>query len=148
MATTKKSTKAATKEKSKKGFFKTFIENVAEKLDHVSENVSEGASIVSEKVKATTAKAYVAGAELVEEANEKINQFTDKQSLNKEKHRLEEIQTDLTSKFGQVTLMHYLKNDTLHKTFLNTKGVNDLVLEFKSNEKQLNSIEKALKKLE
>ncbi|WP_445736444.1 hypothetical protein [Mariniflexile sp.] len=148
MATPKKSTKVAAKENTKKGFFKSLIENVAEKLDHVSENVAEGASFVTEKVKETTAKAYVAGAELVEDANEKIHQFTDKQSLNKEKHRLEDAQSELTSKFGKLTLEHYLKNDSLHKTFLNTKAVETLVLEYKANEKQIKNVEKALKKLE
>ena len=146
--TTKKVTKVAAKEKSKKSFFKTLIENVTGKLEDVSENVAEGATFVSEKVKETTAKAYVAGTEFVEEANEKIHQFTDKQSLLKEKKRLEEGQAELTSKFGEITLMHYLKNDSLHKTFLNTNAVNDLVLEYKDSEKQLTSVKKALKKLE
>lgn len=146
--TTKKVTKVAAKEKSKKGFFKTLIENVTGKIEDVSENVAEGATFVSEKVKETTAKAYVAGAEFVEETNEKIHQFTDKQSLLKEKKRLEEEQDELTSKFGEITLMHYLKNDSLHKTFLNTIAVNNLVLEYKTTEKQLISVNKALKKLE
>ena len=146
--TTKKVTKVAAKEKSKKGFFKTLKENVTGKIEDVSENVAEGATFVSEKVKETTAKAYVAGAEFVEETNEKIHQFTDKQSLLKEKKRLEEEQDELTSKFGEITLMHYLKNDSLHKTFLNTIAVNNLVLEYKTTEKQLISVNKALKKLE
>ena len=90
----------------------------------------------------------MAGAEFVEETNEKIHQFTDKQSLLKEKKRLEEEQDELTSKFGEITLMHYLKNDSLHKTFLNTIAVNNLVLEYKTTEKQLISVNKALKKLE
>ncbi len=147
-ATTKKVSKVETKEKSKKSFFKSLIENVTGKIEDVSENVAEGASFVSEKVKETTAKAYVAGAEFVEETNEKIHQFTDKQSLLKEKKRLEEEQAELTSNFGEITLMHYLKNDSLHKTFLNTKAVNDLVLEYKASDKQLISVKKALKKLE
>ncbi len=134
--------------KQKKGFFKTLLENVAEKLEDVSENVAEGATFVTEKVKETTAKAYVAGSELVEEANEKIHQFTDKQSLLKEKHRIEDAQANLTSKFGEITLQHYLKNESLHRTFLNTKAVSNLVLEYKANEKLLISVEKELKKLE
>jgi hypothetical protein len=134
--------------KPKKGFFKTLFENVTETLDHVTENVAEGATFVTEKVKETTAKAYVASAELVEEANEKIHQFTDKQSLNKEKHRIEEAQANLTLKFGDITLQHYLKNESLHRAFLNTKAVTNLVLKYKANEKQLLNVEKELKKLE
>lgn len=132
----------------KKGFFKTLFENVTETLDHVTENVAEGASFVTEKVKETTAKAYVASTELVEEANEKIHQFTDKQSLNKEKNRIEDIQAELTLKFGEITLQHYLKNDSMHRAFLNTKPITNLVLEFKANEKQLIKLEKELKKLD
>ncbi len=132
----------------KKGFFKSLIDNVSEKLDHVTENVVEGASFVTEKVKETTAKAYVAGTELVEDANEKIHQFTDKQSLNKEKHKLEEAQEELKHSFGSLTLENYLKNDNLNKSFLTTKKVQDVVEAYKENSIQLIKIKKAIKNLE
>ncbi len=129
----------------KKGFFKSLLDNVTEKFDHVTENVVEGASFVTEKVKETTAKAYVAGTELVEDANEKIHQFTDKQSLNKEKHKLEEAQEELKHNFGSLALENYLKNDNLNKAFLTTKKVNDVVEAYKENSSQLLKIKKAIK---
>ncbi|WP_372754815.1 hypothetical protein [Mariniflexile sp.] len=145
---TKKITKTTTKDKSNKGFLKSLIENVTENVAEGATYVAEGASFVTEKFKETTAKAYVASAELVEEANEKIHHFTDKQALNKEKHKLEAAQETLTFKFGELTLAHYLKNDSLHKTFLNTKAIDNLVLEYKANQKLLLKVEKQLIKLE
>ena len=133
--------KKETKKENKKGFLKGLIDNV-------TENVTEGASFITEKVKETTAKAYVAGSELVEEANEKIHQFTDKQSLLKDKKRIEDDQTELVLNFGKVTLQHYLKNDSLYKTFLNSEKVTAIVNAYKANEKKLKSIDKELKKLE
>ena len=99
-------------------------------------------------MKETTAKAYVAGTELVEDANEKIHQFTDKQSLNKEKHKLEEAQEELKHSFGALTLENYLKNDNLNKSFLTTKKVQDVVKAYKENSVQLIKIKKAIKNLE
>ena len=134
--------KAVEPEKTKtKGFFKSLFDNVAE-------NVVEGASYVSGKVKETTAKAYVASAELVEEANEKIHQFTDKQSLNKEKHRIEDEQTKLVASFGALTLQQYLKTESLRKSFMDKKAVSDIVEAYKANQKHLASIEMAIHKLE
>lgn len=132
----------------KKGFFKSLIDNVTETLDHVTENVVEGASFVTEKVKETTAKAYVASTELVEDANEKIHQFTDKQSLNKELHKLEEAQEELKHTFGALALENYLKKDNLNKAFLTTKKVNNVVEAYKENSKELLKIKKAIKTLD
>lgn len=139
MATKKNTSKEVTKTsplKSIKSFFET-----------VSENVIEGASIVTEKIKDNSAKAYVAGSELVEETNEKIHKYTDKISLEKEQKRLENRQEKISNEFGKITLAHYLKNDSLHKAFLNQKGIESLVTAYKANEKELVAIDKKLKKI-
>lgn len=140
---------AAKKEiKKEKGFFKKLFENV-------TENVKEGASLVGEKVgevgeivAESTAKAYVAGSELVAETSDKIHDYTEKQTLQKEENKLKERISELKFEFGQLTLAHYLKNDSLHKAFLTTKPVENIVNEYKKNEKRLKAISKAIKKLE
>jgi hypothetical protein len=120
-----------------KGFFKQFIDNV-----------SEGANLVTEKVKETTAKAYVSGSELVEDTSEKIHDYTEKQTLLKEKHKLEDLQKELTNSFGVLTLENYLAEGHLHKKFLTKKEVNEIVETYKSNAKRILSINKEIKKLE
>lgn len=120
-----------------RGFFKQLIDNV-----------SEGANLVTEKVKETTAKAYVSGSELVEDTSEKIHDYTEKQTLVKEKHKLEDQQEELTHSFGALTLENYLSEGHLHKTFLNKKEVNDIVETYKNNAKRIQSINKEIKKLE
>ncbi len=127
----------ANKKTEKVGFFKKIFENV-----------TEGASVVGEKVAETSAKAYVAGSELVSETSEKIHEFTEKQTLYKEEKNILENQEELRHKFGKLTLDHYLKNDSLHKTFLTTKSVTKIVENFKTNEKRLKAIKKELKTLE
>lgn len=121
----------------KKGFLKNFLDNVA-----------EGASVVGEKVVETSAKAYVAGTDLVSETSEKIHEFTEKQSLHKEEKNILDHQKELEFMFGKLTLKHYLKNESLHKSFLNTKAVNDIVEKFKANNNRIKAIIKELKKLE
>lgn len=116
-------------------------------FETVSENVIEGATLVTEKIKDNSAKAYVAGSELVEEANEKIHNYTDKISLEKEQKRIEGRQVSISNEFGKLTLAHYLKNDSLHKAFLNQKGIESLVEEHKANQKELNAIAKKLKNI-
>ena len=125
----------------KKGFFKKL-------LDNVTGNVKEGASFVGEKVAETSAKAYVAGSELVSETSEKIHDFTEKQTLHKEEHKLEAKQVQLKHKFGVIAFDHYLKNDSLHKPFLTSQPVIEIVEEFKVNESRMKTITKELKKLE
>lgn len=125
------------KKTEKVGFFKKIFENV-----------TEGASVVGEKVAETSAKAYVAGSELVSETSDKIHEFTEKQTLYKEEKNILENQEELRHKFGKLTLDHYLKNDSLHKTFLTTKSVTKIVESFKANEKRIKAIQKQLKTLE
>lgn len=125
------------KKTEKVGFFKKIFENV-----------TEGASVVGEKVAETSAKAYVAGSELVSETSDKIHEFTEKQTLYKEEKNILENQEELRHKFGKLTLDQYLKNDSLHKTFLTTKSVTKIVENFKTNEKRLKAIKKELKTLE
>lgn len=132
----------------KKGFFKKFI-------DDVSENVKEGASFLGhkvaeagEKVAETGAKAYVASSEFVSETSDKIHDFTEKQSLQKEESKLGKRQVELTNSFGAITLEHYLKNGSLHKPFLTSKAVEEIVEEYKSNEKEIKSIKRKIKQLE
>jgi hypothetical protein len=125
----------------KKGFISKFFGNVAE-------NVIEGATLVGEKVAETSAKAYVASTELVSETSEKIHDFTEKQELHREEKKLNERQQTLKFSFGEVTLAHYLKNDSLHKTFLTTNAVSEIVDEYNSNQKRLKAIDKEIKKIE
>ncbi|MFO7702441.1 MAG: hypothetical protein R6V37_05560 [Psychroflexus maritimus] len=120
-----------------KGFFKQIVDNV-----------SEGASLVTEKIKETSAKAYVSGNELVESTNEKIHNFTDRQALTKEKNKLEEQQEELTYNFGKQTLQNYLSEGHLHKVFLTKKAVNDIVETYKENAKRIKTLEKDIKKLD
>lgn len=132
----------ATKEKNieKKGFFKNLIDNVAD-------NVKEGASFVGEKVAEGSAKAFVAGSEIVTETSEKIHDFTEKQSLQKEQHRLEERQIELKHLFGVVAFDHYLEKETLHKPFLTSTPISEILTEFKANENRLKVIAKEIHKL-
>jgi tRNA U54 and U55 pseudouridine synthase Pus10 len=130
----KKSTKENTENK---GFFKKVLDNI-----------TEGATVVSEKVKEASAKAYVAGSEIASETSEKIHEFTEKQALHKEEKNINDKQEDLKYMFGKLTLEHYLKNDSLHKSFLTTKAVGDIVENFKANQKRLKAIAKELKTLE
>lgn len=123
------------------------LKSIKNFFENVTENVIEGATLVSEKIKDNSAKAYVAGSELVEEANEKIHNYSDKVSIEKEQKRLNTRQISLSNQFGATTLAHYLKNDSLHKTFLNQKAIENLVNEYKANHKDLVSLEKKLKKL-
>jgi hypothetical protein len=113
----------------------------------VKENVIEGATVVTDKIKEKSAEVYVAGSELVEDANDRIHMFTDKVSLQREQKTIESRQKEIHAKFGKIALTHYAKNDSLHKAFLTTKTVDDLVNEFKTNVKDLNSITKKLKKI-
>jgi uncharacterized membrane protein YgaE (UPF0421/DUF939 family) len=123
------------------------LDTIRNFFETVTENVIDGATIVSEKIKDNSAKAYVASTELVEDINEKIHLYTDKVSLQKEQTKIQDRQAVLTNAFGALSLQHYLKNDSLHKSFLTTKAVSTLVDEFKANEKNLNTIEKKLNKL-
>lgn len=125
----------------KKGFFKKL-------LDNVTGNVKEGASFVSEKVAETSAKAYVASSELVSETSDKIHDFTEKQALHKEEHKLEAKQKELKHQFGVISFDHFLKNDSLHKPFLTSQPVSGIVEVFKANEKRMKAITKELKELE
>ena len=125
----------------KKGFFKKL-------LDNVTENVKEGASFVGDKVAETSAKAYVASSELVSETSDKIHDFTEKQTLHKEESKIEKRQIEIKHQFGIIAFDHYLKNDSLHKPFLTSKNVEDLVNEFKANEKRMKAIAKELKLIE
>lgn len=129
----------STNESTNKGkkFFKQLVENVG-----------EGASLVTEKIKESSAKAYVNGNELVEATNEKIHKFTDKQALTKEKHKLEDQQEQLTYDFGKWTLQNYILEGHLHKTFLTKKAVNDIVEAYKENVKRIQTLEKNIKKLD
>ncbi|SDZ94405.1 hypothetical protein SAMN05443667_101381 [Flavobacterium gillisiae] len=119
---------------------KNFIENV-------TENVIEGTTVVTDKIKDSSAKAYVASAELAEEASQRIHLYTDKVSLQKEEKSIIERQKEITVDFGGKSLAHYIKTDTLHKPFLNTAEIATLVEEYKGNQKNLISIEKKIKKL-
>lgn len=114
----------------------------------VSENVKEGASFVGKKVAETSAKAYVASSELVSETSDKIHDYTEKQALQKSEKKIMDRQNELIFAFGEFTLAHYLTTDSLHKTFLTSSEVNDIVEEYKANEKQIKEIVKAIKKLE
>ena len=136
----KKSTKKNNDSTSTVDKLKSFFESV-------TENVKEGASIVSEKIKDNSAKAYVASAELVEEANEKIHVYTDKISLQSELKKLETRQIEISNEFGALTLEHYVEIGTLHKAFLSKKAIEDLVNEYKFNNKDIISITKKIKKL-
>lgn len=121
----------------KKGFFKS-----------ITGNIGEGASYISGKFKETSAKAYVAGSEIVDETNEKIHTYTEKQTLLKDKHALEGKQEELIYVFGRYTLTHYLEEGDLDSTFLTGKAIGDIVEQFKKGEKRLKRIEEKIEILE
>ena len=137
---TKKQTSKNNKSGSTLDSLKNFIENV-------TDNVIEGATLVSEKIKDNSAKAFVAGSELVDEASQRIHDYSDKVSLQKEEKNITVRQSEIIFEFGEKTLNQYLKKDSVQKAFLTTKAVQDLVTEYNGNLKNLNSIEKKLKKL-
>lgn len=113
----------------------------------LTENVKEGAETVAETIKDKSAQAYVAGSEIIEEANEKIHNYTDKVALEKEIKKLEKEKETQVTVFGELTLNHYLKNDNLHKTFLSTEKVEGTKNKYLEIEKNLKSLNKQLKKL-
>lgn len=124
-----------------KGFIKKLFNDV-------TENVREGASFVGKKVAETSAKAFVSSSELVAETSDKIHEFSEKQALQKSEKKIMERQEELKFIFGELTLEHYLANDSLHKPFLTSKAVSNVVEEYKENEKRVNDIIKAIGKLE
>ena len=126
--------------KKKTGFLSKLIDNFAG-------NVKEGAIFVGEKVAETSAKAYVAGTEIVHETSDKIHDFTEKQALHKEEHKIEERQTTLTHAFGQLCLAQYLESGSLPKSFLTTKPIDTVVAEYKANTERLLEIETELENL-
>lgn len=132
-----KSMESGNKPAEKKGFFKSFVDNV-----------KEGATFVGEKVAETSAKAYVASTELASEASEKIHDYTEKQTLHKEEHKIEARQIAIKHQFGVVAFDHYIETETLHKPFLTSEPVNVLVEEYKSNIARLEAITIELKELE
>ncbi|WP_366186833.1 hypothetical protein [Flavobacterium ovatum] len=136
----------ANKKTSDKKSTSTF-DSIKNFIDNVTENVIEGTAVVTEKIKDSSAKAYVASAELAEEANQRIHLYTDKVSLQKEEKSILERQKAVIFEFGEKSLTHYIKTDTLHKPFLNTSEVSTLIEEYRGNLKNLISIEKKLKKL-
>ncbi|NJM80112.1 MAG: hypothetical protein HC854_11795 [Flavobacterium sp.] len=103
--------------------------------------------MVTEKIKDNTAKAYVAGSELIEETNEKIHKYSDKISIKKEIKTLNSKQENITKQFGTITLQHYITTGTLHKAFLTTTKIETLVEEHKTNAKNIKVLEKKLKTL-
>ncbi len=113
----------------------------------VTENVIEGATIVTEAIKDNSAKAYVASAEIVEDANDKIHTYSDKILLQKEIKNMESRQVQLMNEFGAITIEHYVNSDSLHKAFLTTKAVSTIVEEYKENKSKIVLIEKKLKKI-
>ena len=125
----------------KKGFFQKIFGNVAD-------NVKEGASFVGEKVAETSAKAYVAGTDLVSETSEKIHDFTEKQVLHKEENKLKAKQLELKHSFGVISFDHYLENDSIHKPFLTSNPIVAIVEAYHANEKRLKEITKELDTLE
>lgn len=116
-----------------KGFFKKFI-------DDVTTNVKEGAAFVGDKVAETSAKAYVAGSELVSETSDKIHDFTEKQTLHKEEEKIAARQIKIKQEFGVMAFDQYLETKALEETFLNTDAVQNLWNEFKKNEVRLGEI--------
>jgi hypothetical protein len=138
---------ASTKQTSKNKTQNSKIDSIKSFIEDVTENVIEGATVVTETIKDTSTKAFVASSEFVEEASQRINNYTDKVSLHKEEKSILDRQNEIIHSFGEKTLNHYLKNDSVHKNFLTTKNVTELVNEYKGNLKNLTSIEKKLKKL-
>lgn len=121
----------------KKGFFKS-----------LTGNIREGAGYISEKFKERSAKAYVAGTEIVDETNDKIHTYTEKQILLKERHTLEGKQEELIYAFGRHTLTHYLEEGALDDTFLTGEAVGDIVAQFKGDTKRLEAIDENIEILE
>ena len=95
----------------------------------------------------TSAKAYVAGTEIVHETSEKIHDFTEKQALHKEENKIEERQITLTHAFGQLCLAQYLESDSLPKSFLTKKNIETIVAEYKENSNRLVEIQEELNQL-
>ena len=130
------------------------IEKEVSKLDSiksffssVTENVVDGAAVVTESIKNNKKKMYVAGTEIVEDANDKIHQYSDKVLFQNEKKKMEARQKEIEYEFGSLTLAHYLANESLHKSYLTTKAVDTLVQEFSENGKAIVALDKKIKKL-
>ena len=136
------------KKTKKKGFLETFFKDSADNVKEITKNIAEGASLVSEKVKETASKAFDAGSQVVEETTEKIQHYTETRSLNKELESVETRQDEIALTFGKTAITQYIKEDSLHKSFLTTKKVDDMVVEFKGNEKLIKKLKKEIKKLE
>ncbi len=128
-------------EKKGKGYFKKL-------LNDVTDNVKEGATFLGEQIAEKTAKAYVASSELVSETSEKIHEFSEKQTLQKNEKKILARQEEIKYEFGELALAHYLATDTLHKSFLTTKAISSLVEEFMANEKEVEIMQSEIKKLE
>ena len=127
--------------KETKSFFKKFIDDVAS-------NVKGGATFVGEKVAQTSAKAYIAGSELVSETSDKIHEFTEKQTLHKEEDKIEKRQVQISNLFGKLALDFYLEKDALNKAFLTSEPVAILLSELQTNKLRLQAITKELEELE
>lgn len=123
------------------------FESLKSFLNTVTENVVEGASVVTESIKNNTAKVYVAGSDIVEDANDKIHQYSDKVSLQSEKKKTQSRQKEIEAKFGALALNHYITNESLHKAYLTTKAIDSLIEEYRENIKIMIVLDKKIKKL-
>lgn len=128
-------------DKKGKGYFKKL-------LSDVTDNVKEGATFLGEQIAEKSAKAYVASSELVSETSEKIHEFSEKQALQKNEKKILARQEEIKYEFGKLALSHYLTTDTLHKSFLTTKAISNLVEEFKANGMEVEIMQSEIKKLE
>jgi hypothetical protein len=139
------------KSKTKKedqGFFKKLIDNSTENIKDISKNIVEGVSVVGEKVKETAAKVYVSSSQVVDETSEKIHHYTEVKSLNHQLENKLKEQDELTNSFGKVTLSHFIKKNSLNKSFLTTKTVEKIVVAYTENTKTINKLKRDIKKLE
>lgn len=126
---------------------KSTLDSLKSFFSSVSDNVAESASVVAESIKTNTEKAYVAGSEMVEDANEKIHQYTSKVECQNEKKKLKTRQKEIQAEFGRLTLSHYIANESLHISYLTTTAINKLVIEFIANSKYELELDKKIEKL-
>ncbi len=117
-------------------------------LFDVVDNIKEGAASVGKKTKEVVSEVYESGADIAKETNKKIHAFTEKQQLEKEQHKIEKRQKELTFLFGELCLAQYLETGSLYKAFLSKKAIENCVQEYKANTKKINILAKEIQKID
>ncbi|RMG85752.1 MAG: hypothetical protein D6714_05415 [Bacteroidetes bacterium] len=143
-ATTPKPAAPKVEEAPKKGFFSSLIEDVKENIAEGTKVLAEKSSEVLEVVKEKSSGAIKAGSEAIENVNEKVHDFAERQKLQKLRKEHEERRAELVMAFGEVVLNEYLANGSVPKRFLTKKSVDAIVEEIRELDREMNIIDQKL----